>query len=231
MPTGQTLEGVEALVEFGVAELAVAVESTHEIVRVGGAFLRIALLAAGDHVAVRGTAAAHARQDVVEDGGFARDSPETVKTVARFAAQDGLARARIGEAVERGCVDAQRQGLERAHWAKDLAWKQDTQRGTPMRMFRSAQAAFCEQVAQTVFGCVQANVHALANLIVREAHEALTAEVRPGKQKVVHGPLQRIERQRREQFVFHLVQETGKVDAFGHWRLHKKKKSESEIRK
>jgi hypothetical protein len=92
--------GVEAGVEFGGGQAALAVERAE---KVGGgtlSFLGIAFEAAGNQVAVGVAAGLGAGHDVVEALDARVNALETVKTVAAFAEVDGLAQGAGPEEVQ-----------------------------------------------------------------------------------------------------------------------------------
>lgn len=92
---GEIVEGAEAVGEFGGGETLLAVEPAEEIACGEFAFLRIALDAAGNEVAVRIASELNERNDVIEALLRRSEAAETIKTETTFARVNGLAK-RIG---------------------------------------------------------------------------------------------------------------------------------------
>jgi len=90
---GEGVEGAEAAGEFASGQLAFAEERAKEIFGAAWAFLGVAILAAGDEVAVRVVTRMRAGDDVVETLHRRGEKAQTIETTPGFARMDGVAQA------------------------------------------------------------------------------------------------------------------------------------------
>jgi len=84
------VEGAEAAGEFASGQLAFAEERAEKIFGAAGAFLGVAILAAGDEVAVRVVARMRAGDDVVETLHLRGEKAQTIEATPGFARMDGV---------------------------------------------------------------------------------------------------------------------------------------------
>ena len=90
MAGGEALEGARALGKFGGAQAVLTVEPAKEVRGGTLALPAVALMTAGDEVAVGVELALRLRDDMIEAAPPAIDPARTVKTGAAFASVDGF---------------------------------------------------------------------------------------------------------------------------------------------
>ena len=103
---GEGVEGAEAGGEFASGQLAFAEERAEKIFGAAGALLRVAILAAGDEVAVRIVARMRAGDDVVETLHRRGEKAQTIEATPSFARMDGVAQSIDAEEVFLFEIDA-----------------------------------------------------------------------------------------------------------------------------
>lgn len=240
---GEGVEGAEAIGEFGGGEALLAVEAAEEIARGPFALLRVALGAARDEVAIRVAAETHARHNMIETLLRWGKPAQTVEAEATLAGVDGLAkRASLQEvgilerqsaslAVRRGggAVDAYGvatgPGLGRNSAAgasgANFFGEADLDEMTGFGTFDQTQSAEGREAADGFAGRSTGNADSAGEPLNGEAEPQLRFETAVAQEMGIDGAVEHREAQLRDENVFHLLPDFGRVGGgIGHFVCH-----------
>jgi hypothetical protein len=219
-----------------------AVEAAEEIARGPFAFLRVALDATGDEVAIGIAAELDTRHDMIETLLRWGKPAQAVKTEATFAGVDGLAkRASLqevgileteggclgvrcaGGAVGDGVVAGPGLGLTRAAGGcgANLVRQADLDEMTSFGAFDQAQSAESHEAADGFASRSTGDADGASEPLNGEAEAQLSFEATVAQEMGIDGAVEHGEAQLRDENVFHLLPDLSSVGGgVGHFVFH-----------